>query len=251
MRPVRTVLHAHSHWSYDAKWPLERIARTYDKLGVDAVMMTEHDTGFDPDRFAEYRAECAAASTSRCTLVPGIEYSDPDNVVHILTWGLHEFLAEHRPVLDTLRDVTERRGAAIFAHPVRRRAWTEFDPAWIPHLSAIELWNRKSDGITWGTEAARLVAETGLPATVGQDFHHPRLIYPLTMVLPVQAGAEGGTELEAALVDALRDGRGEARIFGRPVLDRRGRPRPFPHNRLDALDRARRRLRDRLRRRRS
>lgn len=55
MSSVKTVLHAHSTWSYDGHWSLARIARTYGALGVRAVMMTEHDTGFDPGRFAEYR----------------------------------------------------------------------------------------------------------------------------------------------------------------------------------------------------
>ena len=70
---MKVVLHAHSTWSYDGQWELPRIARLYGALGVDAVMMTEHDTGFDPESFAAYRAACEAASTRRCRLIPGIE----------------------------------------------------------------------------------------------------------------------------------------------------------------------------------
>ena len=236
---MRVVLHAHSDWSYDGRWPLERIARLYDALGVDAVMMTEHDTGFDPGAFDAYRAACAAASTRRCVLIPGIEYSSPDNDIHILTWGLDRFLAEHRPVSETLADVAAARGAAIFAHPVRRAAFAAFDPAWVPQLSGIELWNRKSDGIAWGQEAARLIAETGLPATVGQDFHRLRHLYPLTMRV---ARPEG--DLEAGLVAALRAGRLRPEAFRRPLLDARGAIRPGPHG---WLERRRVALRDRLR----
>ena len=65
-------------------------------------MMTEHDQGFSADRFADYRAACAAASTPRCRLIPGIEYSSPENDVHILTWGMEGYLAEYRPVQETL-----------------------------------------------------------------------------------------------------------------------------------------------------
>ena len=45
---MRVVLHCHSTWSHDGHWPLERIARLFGRLGIGAVMMTEHDTGFDP-----------------------------------------------------------------------------------------------------------------------------------------------------------------------------------------------------------
>lgn len=233
MTRIRAVLHAHSTWSYDGHWPLEKIARLYGTLGIDAVMMSEHDTGFEPARFAEYRAACAAASTRRCTLIPGIEYSSPDNDIHILTWGLDRFLAEHRPVRETLEQVRAAGGAAIFAHPVRRQAWQKFDRGWVPLLSGIELWNRKSDGLTWGQEAWKLIGETGLPATVGQDFHRLKQLYPLTMQLKTDPAASP----EAQLVTALREGRGTPLAFRRPLLDGRGAPGDTPHRTLESLRR--------------
>ena len=209
MTTIRTVLHAHSTWSYDGRHTLSQIARMYGALGVKAVMMSEHDTGFDPDRFGEYRQACADASTPRCTLIPGIEYSSPDNRVHILTWGPDHFLGEHRPVLDTLIDVQTAGGAAIFAHPIRQNAWQVFDPRWVAYISGIELWNRKSDGMSWGPEAQRLIAETGLPATVGHDFHRLRQLYPLTQAFDVDLGAP----LEAQLVTALITGKSHPQAF--------------------------------------
>ena len=240
---MRVVLHAHSLWSYDGQWTLERIARVYGALGIDAVMMSEHDTGFDPARFPDYRAACAAASTARCTLIPGIEYSSENNDIHILTWGLDQFLAEHRPIPETLARVAEAGGAAVFAHPIRRAAFRQFDPAWVPHLSGIELWNRKSDGICWGPEAAQLITETGLPATVGQDFHRPRHMWPLSMVTPRPEG-----DLEAGLVAALRAGTMVPQAFRRPLLRADGTPRAQPYGWMEA---ARRRLRDLVRRKRA
>ncbi len=234
-------MHAHSTWSYDGHWELAHIARLYGALGVDAVMMSEHDTGFDPARFGQYRAACVAASIRSCTLIPGIEYSSPDNDIHILTWGLDRFLAEHRPVLETIKAVSEAGGAAVFAHPIRRRAWAAFDPAWVSHLNGIELWNRKSDGVTWGREAERLIADTGLPGTVGQDFHRSRHLYPLTMTLPPPID-----DLEAGLVAALRAGQMRPEAFRRPLLDGDGTIRPGMH---DWLERQRTGLRDLVRRR--
>lgn len=246
----RAVLHVHSNWSYDGQWPLERIARFYGAFGIDAVMMTEHDTGFVPSRFAEYRAACASASTQRCRLIPGIEYSCPENDIHILTWGLTDFLAEHRPIMETLGAVKERGGVAVFAHPVRRAAWRSFQPKWVPLLSAIELWNRKSDGISWSQKASDLIRTHNLPATVGQDFHHLRHAYPLTQLFHLceKARSIEASDVEAALVAKLIAGDSVPQIFRYPVLDTAGRPRAVPHVQLERL---RQTLRDTLKRRRT
>lgn len=229
MSVICAVLHAHSTWSYDGHWTLPEIARLYGRLGVNAVMMSEHDTGFDPARFAEYRAACAAASTSRCTLIPGIEYSSPCNRIHILTWGLTRFLAEHRPVRETLENTRDLGGVAIFAHPARRQAWQQFDPDWAPFLSGIELWNRKSDGLLWGSEAWQLIRQTGLPATVGQDFHRMKQLYPLTM----QFAAGPEADFERHLVNEIAEGKGRPMVFRRPVLNYEASPKKWPHQNLE------------------
>jgi predicted metal-dependent phosphoesterase TrpH len=233
-RPLRVVMHAHSTWSYDGRLPLDRIARLYGRLGADAVMMTEHDTGFDPSRFPEYRAACAAASTARCTLVPGIEYSSPDNDIHILTWGLDRFLAEHRPVNETLQQVRALGGVSVLAHPVRRKAWQRVEPGWFPLLDGIELWNRKSDGLSWGTEALALIAQSGLPASVGHDFHRLRQIWPLHQRFDRPRAEQG---LEAALVAAIQQGLSQPMAFGRPLLDGGSIPRPWVFPALEQMRR--------------
>jgi predicted metal-dependent phosphoesterase TrpH len=194
-------------------------------------MMTEHDTGFDPARFGEYREACARASTSRCRLIPGIEYSSPENDVHILTWGLSHFLAEHRPVMETLRGVRAGGGVAVFAHPARRKAWQQFRSEWAPLLAAIEVWNRKSDGLRWSHEALNLAREYCLPPTVGMDFHRVRHLYPLTNRFDVPPASN----LEAALVDALARGSQVASALGRVLFGEGGRPKTFPHVPMERL----------------
>ena len=209
-------------------------------MGVAAVMMSEHDTGFDPSRYQEFRKACDHASTEKCRIIPGIEYSCPNNDVHILTWGLTEFLTEHQPVLDTLKRVKERGGVAIFAHPARRAAWAQFDENWVPYLTGIELWNRKSDGISYCPEAWRLLEKHGIAATVGQDFHRLRHFYPLTMRADIAAATED------QLVKALRDGRMVPHVFGQPLLSPTGTPRTGLHDRAEKLRRVLRDLRNRV-----
>ena len=263
---LRVVLHAHSAWSYDGHWQLAAIARLFGRLGADAVMMTEHDTGFAPGgdaqgRFAEYRAACAAASTRACRLIPGIEYSDGGNDVHILTWGLDRFLLEGRPVEATLEEVRALGGVAVLAHPARRDAWRLFRPAWVPLLDGIEIWNRKADGLAPGEEALRLQAETGLAPTVGIDFHRSRHLYPLDHLCPPaqatgpgdgsrdgpgeEPGEGSGAGLERRLVAALRARALVPRAFRRALVGAEGGP-PRGLEVHRRLERARLALRGRL-----
>ena len=210
----RVVAHVHSDWSYDGSWPLERIAQLFSRLGVNLVLMTEHDTGFAPSRFAEYRRACEGASTRRCRLVPGIEYSSPDNRVHLLTWGLAHFLAEHRPVEETLARVAEGGGVAVFAHPARQDAWRLMQADWLPLLAGIEIWNRKTDGVAPGAAALRLHRETGLAALVGIDFHRARQLWPLDHVM-----SSDDIDPERAVVEALQQRALRPRAFSAPLLD--------------------------------
>ncbi len=233
MSTIKAVFHAHSTWSYDGSWSLAEIARFFGRLGADAVFMTEHDRDFDPARWPDFVAECAAASKGRCVLVPGIEYSSPDNDIHILTWGLSQFLAEHRPVMETLEAVRDQSGVAVFAHPIRRKAFEQFQADWVPYLAGIELWNRKSDGIFYGAEALNLIKTTGLPATVGCDFHTLRNYYPLANRFECPAGAT----IEQAGVEAVRAGAAQPTLWGRRLLGEDGMPNARLHARLERLRR--------------
>lgn len=238
-REMRVALHVHSDWSYDGVWTLPAIARLFGAMGARVVMTTEHDDGFDQDRFDAYRAACAAASTARCTLVPGIEYSSPDNDIHILTWGLDRFFGEHRPVEATLHDVAQAGGVAVFAHPRRRDAWRLYQDAWTPSLHGVEIWNRKADGLAPGEEALALAERTGLPPTVGVDFHRLKHFYPLDHDLP-QSARDAQADPAAAVIAALRAGALRPRAFGRSLLDARGgvdHGGIAAHGRLEALRR--------------
>lgn len=214
MPTLRIVLHAHSTWSYDGKWPLASIARLFGRLGTSAVLMTEHDTGFRSDEFARYREECAKASTAACTLIPGIEYSSPDNDVHILTWGLSRFLQESMPVERILDAVKAENGIAVFAHPRRRQAWRQFQDEWTPQLDAIEVWNRKTDGLAPNGQALEIHRRTGLPGVVGIDFHTARQLYPLENRLTVA----GTASLEQQILESIRNRRLTPCAFRRPLI---------------------------------
>lgn len=236
----RVALHLHSSWSYDGRWRLGSIARLANLAGLDAALMTEHDDTFDQSRFDAYRVACAQASTSACRLVPGIEYSGPDNDVHILTWGVDHFLGARRPVAEILAHVAQGGGVAVLAHPRRRDVWRSFDPAWAPLLHGVEIWNRKSDGIAPFDPALDIAARTGLPPLVGVDFHRLNQLWPLHCRVPAASG-----DVEADALAALRKGLAEPCAFGAPLRDAGGawRSRALAaHGRAEALRRRVKRL---------
>ena len=146
MKPARFAVHAHFDWSYDGWFPLPTVAGLLASLGYRGVLMSEHDRGFDEDRWGAYRDACARASSPTFLVVPGIEYSTPDNVIHVPVWGDLPFLGEGLETTTMLHGLAEHGGAAVLAHPSRLDAWERFDPEWTRHLLGLEVWNVKQDG---------------------------------------------------------------------------------------------------------
>jgi hypothetical protein len=185
---IKASCHIHSEWSYDGKLPLPKLAAEFGRHGYRVLLMTEHDRGFTEARLHEYREACAQASTREILMVPGIEYSDADNVVHILVWGPVPFLGEALPTAEVLEKVNATGGIAVFAHPSRKEAWRKFDPRWSSSkLLGVEIWNRKTDGWAPSQTAAPLIQGTSLLPFVGMDFHTQRQFFPLATELEIQS----------------------------------------------------------------
>jgi hypothetical protein len=177
---ARFAAHAHSDWSYDGRFPLATVARLLSALGYRGVLMSEHDRGFDEGRWAAYREACARASSARFLVVPGIEYSSADNVVHVPVWGDIPFLGEGLETADLLESVGRHGAAAVFAHPSRNGAWERFHPDWVRHLLGVEVWNVKEDGYAPSVEGVELWrAHPSLLPFADLDFHTPRQLFPL------------------------------------------------------------------------
>jgi hypothetical protein len=202
MRTIRAAAHVHSEWSDDATWPLEALAKAFARRRYDVVLMAEHDRTFDEARWREYCAACAAAS-SRVLLVPGMEYGDEDNTVHIPVWGEGlPFLGRGRPTLELLQAARAAGGAAVFAHPWRRDAVSRFRPEWRPLLAGVEIWNRQYDGVAPNPHSVGFAREQELAPFVSLDFHSRRQFFPLAMSLDVD-----GDLTAASVYEALRAGR--------------------------------------------
>jgi hypothetical protein len=210
MSRVKLASHVHSDWSYDGSWSLEALAQAFGERGYDAVLMAEHDRGFSQERWTEYRAACAAASTAGTRLIPGIEYSDPTNSVHVPVWGDIPFLGEGLETAELLPRASAAGGIAVLAHPGRRDALGRVEPELLSHLTGVELWNRKYDGYAPnGGSAALLRARPELLPFASLDFHTARQFHPLAMLVELDGGPT-----ESAVCAALGARRAQATAFG-------------------------------------
>ena len=204
--------HLHSAWSYDGSWSLQALAAKFGSRGCRVIMMSEHDRGFSEPRLTAYREACAKASSGDVLVLPGIEYSDPSNCVHILVWGPVPFLGEGVPTSEVLEAVGAAGGIAVLAHPSRRAAWKVFNPSWAGRLLGIEVWNRKYDGWAPSQTAPALRRKADAIPFVGMDFHTDRQSFPLFMAL--EAGAH---VTEETIVESLKLRRCYPRAFGLPL----------------------------------
>ena len=182
---VKVACHIHSEWSYDASWTLPELAKFFAKRGYQVLLMTEHDRGFNQAKLDDFKQACSEASNEDILLIPGIEYSDPTNTIHILTWGNVPFFGADQETLPMLQHVADHHGLSVLAHPSRKSAWKRFDTRWTPLLNGIELWNRKSDGIRPSPHARTLVHDTKLPGFYGLDFHRINQSFPLAINLEI------------------------------------------------------------------
>lgn len=209
---ITAACHIHSDWSYDGKWPLQKLAAQFARRGYGAMMVTEHDRGFTRERFVALRAACAEASSPAIFVLPGIEYSDAENLVHILVWGTAHFLGEGLPTLELLQAVRAAGGLAVLAHPSRRAAWKKFDSAWAEYLLGIEFWNRKTDGWAPSKAAPAILAAGKLIPFTGLDFHDRNQFFPLSIELDLSGPAN-----EQSMIDCLAARRCRALAFGHPA----------------------------------
>ena len=209
---IRAACHIHSCWSYDGSWPLTNIADELGRRGYRVIMTTEHDLGFSEHRRLLHREACVEASTSAIYVLPGIEYSDASNTVHVLVWGDVPFLGEGVPTSELLKAVRASNGVAVLAHPSRRNAWRFYDAAWESDLIGVEVWNRKTDGWAPSRHAPLLLRSSRVAAFVGMDFHDRRQLFPLAMSLDI-----GAPLSEQSVLDCLRTRRCYPTAFGARV----------------------------------
>jgi predicted metal-dependent phosphoesterase TrpH len=104
--------HVHSEGSYDGHEPVELILEHAAEIGLDAVVVTDHDVIRESKRAAEIAPEYGLIG------IPGVEVSTAHG--HLLAVGVDRMPPRGRPYAETVRWVRDRGGVAIVPHPFQR-----------------------------------------------------------------------------------------------------------------------------------
>jgi predicted metal-dependent phosphoesterase TrpH len=104
--------HVHSDESYDGHEPVELILEHAAEIGLDAVVITDHDVIGESKRAAELAPEYGLIG------IPGVEVSTAHG--HLLAVGVERMPPRRRPYDETIEWIHEHGGVAIVPHPFQR-----------------------------------------------------------------------------------------------------------------------------------
>ncbi len=178
---VDCLLHVHSSFSYDSKTDLADIARIARAQGIGCVLMSEHNNTMDAQQMASFVARCEDLSDERLLIIPGLELSFDHNCVHLLAFGISEYIdsfAEGCTFRSLVDAVHQADGLAVLAHPSHRSGVARLQARDLEVLDGIEIWNVKSGNRFLPTHAdmstlssVRATKRASL-AFAGLDWHH-------------------------------------------------------------------------------
>lgn len=150
MYEVSSVIHVHSKYS-DGSGEIPEIARYASEVGVDVVLMTDHNT------LRPLKDGLEGWYDSTLVLI-GTEINDQKNENHYLAFGIANTFDNRLPATEYVKRIKDEGGIGFVAHPFeKRRHMKEHPPypwtAWESEdFTGIEVWNHMSEWIEGLTE---------------------------------------------------------------------------------------------------
>jgi hypothetical protein len=143
------AIHIHSTFS-DGTGQVPDIAKFADEVGLDFIMLTDHNT----IRALHEGYEKWYGNT---LLLVGCEINDKENKNHYLAFGIDEAFTTRTPAKKYVSKVKELGGIGFLAHPHEKRKhkahpaypWVEWDTE---DFTGIEIWNHMSEWVENLTE---------------------------------------------------------------------------------------------------
>lgn len=164
---LRIDPHVHSVDSYDAHAPAELILAQARDVGLDGVVVTDHDAIDESLRAAELAPEFGLIG------IPGVELSTADG--HLLAIGVERLPDVGRPLAESVAQVREMGGVAVVPHPfqrsrhgIRRRDLVDCD--------AIEAFNAWSFTGYRNFTARKFADRYGYPSLGASDAHSVAMV---------------------------------------------------------------------------
>ena len=205
---LRIDPHVHSDASYDGHDPVELLLEQAAEIGLDGIVVTDHDVIHESLRAAELAPEYGLIG------IPGVEVSTA--VGHLLALGVTEMPPRRAPLDETVAWVRDHGGMAVVPHPfqrsrhgVPRRHLTDCD--------AVEVFNSWLFTGFRNRRARRFAAERGYPGLAASDAHsvpHVGRAFTELVIDDVERDALDGD----AVLDAMRTGSTRMRGRSQPIL---------------------------------
>ncbi len=141
-KPVRGIIHVHSHFSTDGLCSIAVLADFARDSGFQFVGLTDHAEDLSLEERESLRRECEKHSDESCVLIPGLEFRCGDDI-HILGLGITDDMGSTDPVAVAMQ-IRGLGGLAILAHPGRNGYQCPRKLCSV--LDGIEIWNAGYDG---------------------------------------------------------------------------------------------------------
>jgi predicted metal-dependent phosphoesterase TrpH len=203
---LRIDPHVHSEASYDGHEPVELLLEQAAEVGLDGLVVTDHDRIEASLRAAELAPDYGLVG------LPGVEVSTADG--HLLALGVRTLPPRGRPLSETVRWVHGHGGVAVVPHPfqrlrhgVSRRTLADCSPA----PDAVETYNSWLVTGIRNRRARRFAERRGLPGVAASDAH--RVGYVGRAYTEVDAEARTAE----SVLDAFRAGATRVRGQRTPV----------------------------------
>ncbi len=139
------VIHVHSVYS-DGTGTIPEIAKAGNELGLDFIMMTDHNT-------LKPKLDGYEGWYGDTMLIFGYELNDPDDKNHYLVFRVDEVFYPNNSAKEYVKKIKELNGIGIIAHPdERRNNFEEYPPypwnEWsVDDFTGIEIWNHMSEWV--------------------------------------------------------------------------------------------------------
>ena len=194
-RTVRVDVHCHTAASYDSQLLPERLLARADAVGLDAVVVTDHDTVHGAHVAADLAVDYDV------TVLVGCEVSTADG--HLLAIGVDEAPNPDEPLSATARWIRDAGGLAVVPHPFQRSRHGASAAA-IEGVDGVEVYNAQTVVGLRNDQAERFARERGYPAFGGSDAHRAG---GLGLAATAVTLAPGQPPSPATILAAMRDGR--------------------------------------------
>ncbi|MCF8260609.1 MAG: PHP domain-containing protein [Melioribacteraceae bacterium] len=143
-------LHMHSLYS-DGSGDVRDIANTANEVGLDFIILTDHNTLRALDEGCE-------GWYGNTLLLVGCEINDRENKNHYLAFGIEKPISTRMPAAEYVKKVKEAGGIGFLAHPHEKRSSMEEHPPYpwvdwdVEGFTGIEIWNHMSEWMEGLTE---------------------------------------------------------------------------------------------------